>query len=67
MAETLKRNLLKKIYFYHDISFQKLGRLQGDAYTVSVAWTNVAETKTTDERQSEPEFGSSHMYLEKLN
>lgn len=32
-------------FSYHDVSFQELGRLQGDAYTVSVAWTDVTETK----------------------
>lgn len=54
------------LFSYHDVPFQKLCRLQGDAYTASVAWTNVTEGKNNREvRQSEPEFGSHHKYLQK--
>lgn len=44
MPETLPFFFLSS---YHNVSFQKLSRLQGDAHTVSVAWTNVTETKTS--------------------
>lgn len=36
-----------KTHFYHDVSFQELRRLQGDAHTISVTWTDVAGTKKT--------------------
>lgn len=36
---------------YHDVSFQELGRLQGDAYAASVAWTDVTGTKQQQQQQ----------------
>lgn len=51
---------------YHDVSFQKLGRLQGDAHTASVGRTDVAATKNNGEvSQAEPEFGSNQGDLQK--